>query len=362
MPMYRKKLNAVLFLIGVFFSVHSYAEKTDVVILVNGDAVTGEIKALEFGALRYSTDSMGTVGIDWEDVISITSDQLLEIELTDGNKYYGQLLEPEHETTVRLKTASQEVSLPAEQVVRITPIETSDKFWQRLEGDFSLGFQAQKSTGVITSNLSSDVRYRARKFLVGLKLNSAVTEQPSPTLLDPDATLITVRQSIEVNYQRFRGNRWFTDWFTRWDRNDDQGIKGRTSIGGALGRYLVQTNRNQFSLTGGLQGTHNTFTDQENLDGSTEGIPSTTEAEGRIEIRYLHRSLVPEASVTFTSTIYPLIEDLSQYRAETDLSFKREFFKDFFWDLTVGHSYLSDPPADGSSSDHNVTTSIGYKF
>ena len=360
MPMYCKKLNAVLFLIGMFFSVHSYAEKTDVVILVNGDSVTGEIKALEFGALRYSTDSMGTVGIDWEDVTSITSDQLLEIELTDGNKYYGQLLEPEHETTVRVKTASQEVSLPAEQVVRITPIETSDKYWQRLEGDFSLGFQAQKSTGVITSNLSSDVRYRSRKFLVGLKLNSAVTEQPSPTILDPDATLTTVRQSIEVNYQRFRANRWFTDWFTRWDRNDDQGIKGRTSIGGALGRYFVQTNRNQFSLTGGLQGTHSTFTDP--VDQSIRAEESTTEAEGRIEIRYLHRSLIPEASVTFTSTIYPLIEDLSQYRAETDLSFRREFFNDFFWDLTITHSYLSDPPELSSSSDHNVITSIGYKF
>jgi len=354
MPTYYKKLNVALFLIGLLFSVPANGAKTDIVILLNGDAVTGEIKALDFGALRYSTDSMGTVGIDWEDVISITSIQLLEIELADGNKYYGQLLEPEHETTVRVKTASQEISLPAGQVVRITPIEASEKLWQRLEGDFSLGFQAQKSTGVVTSNLSSDVRYRSRKFLVGLKLNSAVTEQPAPTILDPDATITTVSQSIEANYQRFRKNRWFTDWFTRWDRNDDQGIKGRSSIGGALGRYLVQTNRNQFSLTGGVQGTHTSFTDLFE--------ESTTDAEGRIEIRYLHRSLIPEASVTFTSTIYPLIEDLSQYRAETDLSFKREFFNDFFWDLTVRHSYLSDPPADGSSSDHNVTTSIGYKF
>jgi hypothetical protein len=57
-----------------------------------------------------------------------------------------------------------------------------------------------------------------------------------------------------------------------------------------------------------------------------------------------------------------LIEDLSQYRAETDLSFRREFFNDFFWDLTITHSYLSHPPENASSSDHNVITSIGYKF
>ena len=349
-----KLLNVTLLLIGLLLAVPSYADKTDIVTLVNGNAITGEIKALDFGALRYSTDSMGTVTIDWEDIVSIKSEQNLQIEITDGSRYYGRLLTAENEHAVLVKTASQEVVLTADEIVRITPIETSDKLWQRLEGDFSLGFQAEKSTGVITSDLTSDVRYRSRKFLVGLKLNSAVTEQPAPEPDDPDATATTVRQSIEVNYQRFRANRWFTDWFSRWDRNDDQGINGRSSLGGAVGRYFVQTNRNQFSLTGGLQGTHTSFTDQ--LE------ESTTEAEGRIEIRYLHRNLVPEASVTFTSTIYPLIEDLSQYRAETDLTFKREFFNDFFWDLRITHSYLSEPLEGSSSSDHKVTTSVGYSF
>ena len=354
---HRKLLTVALLLMGLLLSAHSYADKTDIVILENGDAVTGEIKALEFGALRYSTDSMGTVSIDWEDIVHISSKQSLQIEITDGSRYYGRLLTAENEHAVLVKTASQEVVLQANEIIRITPIETSEKLWQRLEGDFSLGFQAQKSSGVVTSNLSSDVRYRSRKFLVGLKVNSAVTEQPSPE--DPDATLTTVRQSIEANYQRFKGSRWFTDWFTRWDKNDEQGIEGRSAIGGAAGRYFVQTNRNQFSVTAGLQATHTSFT---NEGESTEITESTEEAEGRIEIRYLHRSLVPEASVTFTYIIYPLIDDLSQFRAETDLSFKRELFNDFFWDLTIGHSYLSDPPPDASTSDHNVTTSIGYSF
>ena len=46
----------------------AFAAKTDVVILVNGNAITGEIESLEFGSLKYSTDSMGSVFIDWDDV------------------------------------------------------------------------------------------------------------------------------------------------------------------------------------------------------------------------------------------------------------------------------------------------------
>jgi hypothetical protein len=68
------------------------AAKTDVVVLTNGDAVTGEIKSLEFSDLRYSTDSMGTVNIEWEDIVSLTSNQSLQVEVASGTRYFGNLV------------------------------------------------------------------------------------------------------------------------------------------------------------------------------------------------------------------------------------------------------------------------------
>lgn len=338
-------LRVGLCLLAAFFSLPGHAEKTDVVTLLNGNAITGEIKALDFGALRYSTDSMGTVSIDWEDIVSITSDQSLQIELTNGTKYFGNLQTSEEDFSIRVRTASDEVDLRTAQIVRITPIEQGDRFWQNLDGSFSLGFQAQKSSEVATSNVNLDVYRRARTYLVGLKVNSAVTDQPTEET--------KARQSVEFNYQRFRANRWFTDWFTRWEKNDELGISGRSAAGGAVGRYVLQTNRNLLSVAAGVQAARTSYFGED---------ASATEAEGRIEIRYLRRSLIPEASMTFTTKIYPLIDDLSQYRAESDLNFRREFFDDFYLELTLGHSYLSDPPTDASSTDYNVTTSLGYSF
>jgi len=206
----------------------AYAMKTDTVFLVNGDSVTGEIKSLEFGALRYSTDSMGTVSIDWEDIIGVTSMQDLQIELTDGRRYFGALLPAESDYSVRVRTATEEVVFTAQQIVRITPIETGDRFLERLDGSFSFGLQSQKSSEVTTSNLAADISYRTRQYLVGLRLNSSATDQPDePT---------RARRSLGLNYQRFRPNRWFTDWFTGWERNDELGIASRASVGGALGR------------------------------------------------------------------------------------------------------------------------------
>src|SRR5210317_2606518 len=118
-----------LFLFAAFFSLPGHAAKTDVVTLVNGNAITGEIKVLDFGALRYSTDSMGTVSIDWEDIVGITSKQNLQVELTNGVKYFGTLQTSDKDFEIRVKTASQEVDLHSAQVVRITPIDEQEKFW-----------------------------------------------------------------------------------------------------------------------------------------------------------------------------------------------------------------------------------------
>lgn len=337
-------LLATILFLGLFPSL-AQAEKTDVVILVNGNAVTGEVKSLDFGSLRYSTDSMGTVNIDWEDIVSVTSQQDLQIELVDGTRYFGKISPADDSYFVRIVTADEEIVIESSRIVRITPIETSQKFLERLDGSFSFGIQTQKSSQVTTSNLAADVSYRTRKYLVGTRLNSSVTDQPNePT---------TARQSANFNYQRFRSNRWFTDWFTGWEKNDELGIGARVSAGGAVGRYVTQTNKSQLSLAAGVQSARTSYIGEDE---------STTEAEGKFEIRYLRRNLAPETSFRFTTTIYPLLEDFSRYRAESDLSLRREVFEDLFLELGVGYSYISEPPTGAEKSDYTATTSIGYSF
>jgi putative salt-induced outer membrane protein YdiY len=337
--------HTLLVILGSLLALPALAAKTDVVRLVNGDDVTGEVKELDFGTLSYGTDSMGTVKIDWEDVVTVTSNQSLQVELDDGRRYFGSLVEPDGEHQLQIRTGGGDVSFATQQIVRITPIDNEVSFLERLDGSASLGFQSQKSNDTRTSNVAVDVSYRELKYLVGLRLNSTVTDQS-----DQEAT---ARQSLALNLQRFRANRWFADWFAGWERNDELGIEARVSAGVAWGRYIVQNNRNLFSVTAGAQLARERYYGQD---------PNDTVAEGRIEIRYLHRNLDPERSFTITSTVYPLLSDFSNYRAETDLSFKQEFLEDFYLELSIGQSYLSSPPSGGAKSDYAVTTSLGYDF
>jgi putative salt-induced outer membrane protein YdiY len=339
----RACLAASLFLLALSPAAH--AAKADVVGLINGDDVTGEVKSLEFGELRYSTDSMGTVSIEWEEIVSLQSDQALQVEDTSGTRYFGNLVASSRDGLIAIGLGENVQELEILHVVRITPIETDEKIWQRMEGSVKFGFDSDKASSVTSGYLNADVRYRARTYLLGLESSYSFTDQPGAET--------TENQRFGLNYQRFRANRWYNDWFASTEKNDAQGIENRLTAGGGLGRYLIQSNNDQFSLLGGLVASRETFTGTD---------PATTNAEGKIGIKYLHRRNEPSSDITLTTDIYPLLEDFSNFRSNSNLSLRREIIDDLFFDLSFFYNYLSDPPQGAEKDDYGVITSLGYSF
>jgi hypothetical protein len=332
-------------LLVLYLPYDAQAAKTDVVVLINGDSVTGEIKSLEFGELRYSTDSMGTVSVEWEEIVSLKSDQSLQVEVASGTRYFGNLFTTGVDGTVGVGRGENVQDLDLSRIVRITPIETDEKIWHRMEGSVKFGFDTDKASEVTSGYLNASVRYRALTYLLGLDISSSFTDQPGAAT--------TENQSFGINYQRFRPNRWFTDWFTSTEKNDEQGIDQRLLAGGGFGRYLIQNNSNQLSLLAGLVATRESFVGME---------PDTTNAEGKLEVKYLHRRRDPDSDIIFSTDIYPRLDDFSSYRSDSNLTLRRELVEDLFLDLSVYYRYLSDPPVGAHSDDYGVITSIGYSF
>ena len=67
-------------------------EKTDVVVMNNGDRLTGEIKGLDSGTLSVSFDYInGTSSVDWSKVDHLESKQLFLVKTQDGSVYTGAL-------------------------------------------------------------------------------------------------------------------------------------------------------------------------------------------------------------------------------------------------------------------------------
>jgi hypothetical protein len=74
--------------------------------------------------------------------------------------------------------------------------------------------------------------------------------------------------AVEFSYARYRGRRWFVSGTGRLESNESLGLVLRSLVGGLVGLRLVNTNRAQFEIAGGLVGNR-----KEGVDtGSTRNV------------------------------------------------------------------------------------------
>src|SRR3954466_5323921 len=81
--------------------------RTDVVILSNGDHITGEVVSLERGRLEFKTDDAGTLYLEWDKLTSVVTTRFVEVVAEDGRRFFGSLAKAADRT---LNVAGSDVS------------------------------------------------------------------------------------------------------------------------------------------------------------------------------------------------------------------------------------------------------------
>ena len=337
----------IFFAITVFLLCgHAWArDKTDIVWLDNGDRLTGEIKQLERGRLRLTTDWMGTVSIEWNNIDRIESQYEFQIERTDGQRVTGFIDRTNGQKELVLRSQMHTFEFEHDAIVRISPME--DRFRDRLKGSMSLGYSFTKASDVAQGNLSFQVSHRTEI--------RSLTAEGSTIVTKDQVDETTQRSNLRFSMYRFRKNRWFSAYSLQFEKNDELGLKLRSSAGAGLGRYLIQTNISELALVGGFIGTReilaNDVSSEENIEG----------AVGAQYSRYIFDD--PTVDLNISLSVFPGITDAGRNRAQIDANIRWELFKDLFWDLSYYNTYDSDPPSgNDSNTDYGIVTSLGWSF
>ena len=324
------------------------APKTDVVVLVNGDRITGEIKGLEHNQLRFSTDHMGTIYIEWDKIARIQTNQYLLLERSDGVRYYGQLLEGKEDGRLEVyrgdsRSTPENVAMAA--VVRAEPIEGGDLI-DRLDGYVSAGLDFTKA-----SNQSSF------DFAGGLSSRTRIREwslDGSVNVTDDSVGDTSERYQLQGTWRHLRPNRAFYLGFGALERNTELDLNLRTTAGAGYGRYFVQTNSADWVGGLGLAYSHENYAGGEVFD-SLEAVLITSFSIFRYDF--------PETDIGGSVSLIPSLTQSGRFRSEADLRAKYEFVDDLYFELKVYGSYDSKPPIeDSEKSDYGVVTSLGYSF
>lgn len=322
------------------------AAKTDVLILMNGDHITGEIKKLEYGMLEYSTDSMSKIYIEWKDVRRLTSTSFFEVEIKNGSRYFGRFDEPVRDGALVVAQATGAVQLEMLEVVRVRPIKQT--FWSRMDGSLSAGLNYTRASEVLQASFSFDTTYRHAHWESTFKLSSIITRQEGRD--DQN------RDDLSIDYIRFLKNRYFAGGVLAFQRNTELGIAFRTLVGGVAGRHLVQTNRQDFALGGGLATNYEETTSDSDAQQSLEAVATLVWRRYKFD--------TPKQNLTMSLTVFTGLTGGRRLRGSFDTNWRQEIVvKDFFLNIQLYDNYDSDPPTeDAGNNDFGIILSLGWSW
>jgi hypothetical protein len=335
---------AALCLLGIAGTAAAHP-KTDILVLYNGDRLTGEIQSLRGGLVSFGTDAMGTVEVEWKEVASVESRYYYEIRLADGERLYGAVGPGEKPGAVTLREGSKTRAVTWDELVELRPIEKDTV--DRLDIYASLNFAYTRATNVSTSELKADVSYEDERSLNRLTARSTVSDTQEETSSSQRLNLSRQLWTDRANLFRLLSG--------GFESNDELGLDQRYTVGAGVGRYFIDSQRSILSGSFSLRA----------LKEFGEGGGTTESLESEFAVDYgVWRFDSPDLDLRYSLSLFPSLTESGRVRGETELRLRWEIYRDLFWDVSAWASFDNqtlDENAD-RATDWGLTTGVGWEF
>ena len=339
----------ILFLLLVCTTTTFAKSNDDVVVLKNGDRLTGEIKGLQRGELKIKADYMAeAVRLDWARIERLERKSTFIISLVDGKLFTSvmRLLPSNSNEIPNFVIGSPEDALRVHQsdVLRIIP--AAPGFWRRLEGSVDFGFSYTSGNDQYQTQLTATTTYRTGDHSFTASIDSAFSGQP-----EGDST---ARKQFSFDYRKQLTPRFFVGGLFDLLQSDQQSLELRTSIGGLVGLNLLQSEHSRLSVFGGMVGTREKYS-------ASIGTPRSTNADALAGVDFnMFRFKTTDIRSRFS--LFPSLTTPGRIRLQASSDLHIKIVKDLYWGFHVYENFDSRPPVRADKNDLGVSTSLGWKF
>jgi putative salt-induced outer membrane protein YdiY len=324
--------------------------RDDVVVMKNGDRLTGEIKGLQHGELSFRASYMtASVRLDWKRVERLESRDPFIVGLADGHRYAGHIekIEGEKGAKSELRIVSDTARVEVSQSEVITIWQNEPNVWKQLTGSIDYGFSFNGNNTQAVSSLSAEVAHNTTLHGIDLSTSSQLSSQSK----GPN----TVRYTFNGQYTRKLTQNWLYAGLFDALKSDQQRLNLRTTYGGGLGRRLIQTDTTSLLALGGFVYTHEDYFPQSGI----EPVRNNGESFLGLEFStFRFRTM----DITSRVLVFPGVTDPGRLRLSTQSNVRIEIVRQLFWDFGLYENFDSRPPINAPRNDVGVTTALGWKF
>jgi hypothetical protein len=343
-------VRVVLLISGLVLTTPLFArENTDVIVMKNGDRMTCQVKGLDEGVLYVSLDYVAqTISVQWSKVARLESNQLFIVKLGDGTVYRGTLKTAKTSAgqPVKIQIPEKEVTIERSEIVGIS--ETSEKFWQRFNGQLNFGVIYSKGNASTQYTFGSQAEYVRERWSAQASLNS--------TLSSSSGASASTRNLLDLNSNRLLPwNNYFYSGLGSFLQSSAQGITLQTTIGGGLGRYLKNTNQTKISVLGGLAWQSTSY-QPSIVPVGTQNLAAAVIAADVNLFRFNKTNLSVAAS------LFPGLSEPGRVRFNTNTTYYIKLISNLSWNLSFYGNWDNRPPAGFSGSDYGSSSGLTWTF
>jgi len=342
-------LWGALFLAAPLFA----RDKSDVIIMRNGDRITCEIKGLDADTLFISIDYiLNTQSVDWSKVDHVESKQLFIVKTQDGLVYSGTISTPEtpggRPVKIEIFEPADNTKVQVEKMTIIKMDETSANFWQRFNGDIGLGFIYSKGNQSAQYNLNSEVNYPRPRWSASASYNS--------TLSSSTGTNPSTRNEIDLNVLRLlRWNNWYYAGLADFLQSSVQGIQLQTTFGAGVGRYLKNTNRATISVTGGIAWQRINYLEKV-LPATTQDVTSAL-IGAQVKLFWFNKT-----TLDISTYLLPALSEPGRVHYNLNTSYYVKLWSNLTWNISFYGNWDNRPPPGFAGSDYGTSSGVSWKF
>ena len=327
-------------------------QKTDVIVMRNGDRLTCEIKSLDTDVLYIRLDYMlGTVSVDWSKVDHIESKQLFLVTTQDGSVYSGTLsaASPPGTRPTRIEVMeppSKTVELDKSQITKME--QTAQTVLQRFNGQIGVGATYTKANQSTQYNLNANVDYPRERWSASASYSSNLSSTKHNT--------VSTRNEVEFSALRLlRWSNWYYTGLTDLLQSSQQGIALESTFGGGIGRYLKNTGPTTISVSGGFA--------WQQIDYRQTSLPSTTQqVTAALIATQVNLFRFDKTTLNVNAFVLPALSDPGRVHFNLNTAYYIKVWRKFTWNVSFYGNWDNRPPPGFSQSDYGSSTGISWRF
>jgi hypothetical protein len=323
-------------------------ESTDVIVMKNGDRLTGAIKGLSAGVLYMSMEYiLGTSSVQWSKVARLESKQLFLVRTEDGSVYTGTLHTADtpggRPVEIEVTETSGKEVIDRSRVVQMNM--TSEKFFRRFNGYVNTGLIYSKGNQSTEYSLGAQARYPRERWGAGADANS--------TLSAGTGAAASTRNQVNLYaFRLLRWNNWFYEGLGSFLQSTEQGIGHQTTFGVGIGRYLKNSNLARISLLAGLAGQNTVY--QQTI--VPQNLPSG------IIVANLQFFRFNKTNGNISAVLLPTIAEPSRVKFNLNATYYIKLIGNLSWNASFYGNWDSQPPSGLLDSDYGSSSGLSWTF